>query len=385
VSEAAVPELRFPEFSDGTPTVKVADLFEYKNGQGQEARIVEDGKYQLITLNSISIMGKLKDKHHTVNTADWFLEKDDLVMVLSDVAHGNFLGLVDSIPENEQYALNQRMGLLRANKEKLIVDFAKFYINSHQKYFKKHGQGSSQQNLSKGDILKFGIKLPSIPEQKKIAGFLSAVDGKLAAVEAQLAGWRDYKRGMMQALFSQTLRFKADDGSEFSDWEASEFGVVVERNPRKAPSEINFDYPCVEMDCLVSDYGKVVSVHEFGNQKSNKSFFHSGDVLFGKLRPYLRKFAQPDFEGACSTEIWVLNGKGLRNDYLFQLVQTPSFVAASNKTSGSKMPRADWGIMKDFPIRVPSPPEQQKNRRRSLGHRCQNRSSHYPPRRHPRV
>ena len=64
-------------------------------------------------------------------------------------------------------------------------------------------------NLNTKIIGGLPIKLPSLPEQKKIAAFLSAVDDKLAAMEAQLAGWRDYKRGMMQALFSQTLRFKA--------------------------------------------------------------------------------------------------------------------------------------------------------------------------------
>ena len=79
-------------------------------------------------------------------------------------------------------------------------------------------QGAKVLGLSKGYFQQLQIRPHALEEQKKIAAFLSAVDEKLAAVEAQLAGWRDYKRGMMQALFSQTLRFKAADGSDFPDW-----------------------------------------------------------------------------------------------------------------------------------------------------------------------
>ena len=79
-------------------------------------------------------------------------------------------------------------------------------------------QGAKVLGLSKGYFQQLEIRPHELEEQKKIAGFLSAVDEKLAAVEAQLAGWRDYKRGMMQAFFSQRLRFKVDDGSTFPVW-----------------------------------------------------------------------------------------------------------------------------------------------------------------------
>ena len=59
----------------------------------------------------------------------------------------------------------KRMGLLRKKVEYLNVDFLRLYLNLYRKYFKMHGQGSSQQNLSKGDILNFKISLPNIKEQ----------------------------------------------------------------------------------------------------------------------------------------------------------------------------------------------------------------------------
>lgn len=67
------PKLRFPEFIDEWQEKKLGDIFEYKNGGSFEDRVVENGKYNLVTLNSIDIDGKIKNNHKTVNDVDWFL------------------------------------------------------------------------------------------------------------------------------------------------------------------------------------------------------------------------------------------------------------------------------------------------------------------------
>src|SRR5690606_15372493 len=146
-------KIRFKEFTDNWEVKTLGEICDYKNGGSFENLVTVNGKYFLITLNSIDINGRLKNEHKTLNKTDNSLSKDDLVMVLSDVAHGNFLGLTDIIPNN-YYVLNQRMGAL---KPKIEVNrfFLKSFINFNQKYFKLMGQGSSQQNLSKDDILKF--------------------------------------------------------------------------------------------------------------------------------------------------------------------------------------------------------------------------------------
>ena len=99
-----------------------------------------------------------------ISYTDNSLQKDDLVMVLSDVAHGNFLGLTDIIPNNK-YVLNQRMAGLRI-KDLMLANpfFIRTFINYNQKYFKANGQGSSQLNLSKSSVTDFPILLPSIQE-----------------------------------------------------------------------------------------------------------------------------------------------------------------------------------------------------------------------------
>lgn len=180
---------------------KLGEVCEYKNGGSFEADVVENGKFNLITLNSIDINGRIKRNHKTVNKADWLLQKDDLIMVLSDVAHGNFLGLVDIIPENNKYVLNQRMGLLRKKDEDVDLKFLRIFINKKQRYFKLYGQGSSQQNLSKGDILEFRIPMPDLAEQQKIADFLTSIDNLIESKQQQAAQAEQWKKGLMQGLF----------------------------------------------------------------------------------------------------------------------------------------------------------------------------------------
>lgn len=116
--------------------------------------------------------------------------------------------------------------------------------------------------------------------------------------------------------------------------------------------------PCVELEHLESGTGTITGFTHPLPSMTAKNRFYQGDVLFGKLRPNLRKFARPDFDGICSQEIWALNGILADNGFLFQLVQTPRFQQAALATSGTRMPRADWKTVSAVPIPIPSLEEQ---------------------------
>ena len=125
------PRLRFPEFEkDGNFQEKPLGYFcNYWNGSGNESEVTEDGQYYLISLNSIDIEGNLKNDMKRVAITDNSLKKGDLVMVLSDVAHGNFLGLTAIIPDNN-YVLNQRMAGLRIKDfKKIDPRYLRLFIN----------------------------------------------------------------------------------------------------------------------------------------------------------------------------------------------------------------------------------------------------------------
>ncbi len=164
------PMIRFSGFVGDWENFQLKQVTNYENGKGHEHIQSNYGAYELINLNSISIEGGLKPSGRFVEKSDAKLYKDDIVMVLSDVAHGNLLGRVAVIPENDKYVLNQRIALLRPNG--ILESKYLFYaINNNQHYFKLHGAGSSQLNISKESVENFKLLAPKKLEQIKLIEF----------------------------------------------------------------------------------------------------------------------------------------------------------------------------------------------------------------------
>ena len=169
------PKIRFKGFTDDWEQRKLSDIAIYQNGKGHEELQTNKGKYELINLNSISIDGGLKSSGKFISNHEDTLKLNDLVMVLSDVAHGDLLGRVAIIPEENRYILNQRVALLRVQDE-TNEKYLFFFINAKQNYFKTNGAGSSQLNISKEVVENFQVMCPLNEEQKRISSFLSNVE-----------------------------------------------------------------------------------------------------------------------------------------------------------------------------------------------------------------
>ncbi len=196
---------RLKGFNQAWQRVRLGDICEFGNGGAHETLIVENGDFKLISLNSIDIDGNLKNTMKRVNFYDNSLKQDDIVMVLSDVAHGDFLGLCAVIPSND-YVLNQRMGRLRIRNDCINILFLRLYINANQKYFKMQGQGSSQLNLSKKAIEDFEIPLPPLNEQIAIANILSALDKEIASLKNKKRQFESIKKALNHDLMSAKIR-----------------------------------------------------------------------------------------------------------------------------------------------------------------------------------
>ncbi|MCQ2936916.1 restriction endonuclease subunit S [Helicobacter pylori] len=196
---------RLKGFNQAWQRVRLGDICEFGNGGAYETLIVENGNFKLISLNSIDIDGNLKNTMKRVNFYDNSLKQDDIVMVLSDVAHGDFLGLCAVIPSND-YVLNQRMGRLRKRNDCVNILFLRLYINANQKYFKMQGQGSSQLNLSKKAIEDFEILLPPLNEQAAIANILSALDHEIISLKNKKRQFENIKKALNHDLMSAKIR-----------------------------------------------------------------------------------------------------------------------------------------------------------------------------------
>ena len=144
------------------------------------------------------------------------LEKGDILISITAE-----LGKLGWIPEGLGTAyINQHTALVRM-KNTLDSKFVAYALST-EKYNNKLNSlndSGAKAGLNLGSIRSFELTIPSKPEQTQIASFLSVVDEKISQLTQKLELLSQYKQGMMQKLFSQQIRFKADDGSEFGEWE----------------------------------------------------------------------------------------------------------------------------------------------------------------------
>ena len=183
-------------------TKKLKNIVNFQNGKSYENLVDITGNYNLISLNSITIDGKLNKfmKKIKSDLPISTLNKNDIVMIMSDVGHGDFLGVSAIIPNDNVYVLNQRVGLLRI-KDNTIPSYLLYAINNLQSYFKKYGQGSSQLNLLKEDILNADIPYIDIHFQEDLSNFCILLDKKIFNAEFKLENLKNLKKSLLQQMF----------------------------------------------------------------------------------------------------------------------------------------------------------------------------------------
>lgn len=123
--------------------------------------------------------------------------------------------------------VNQHVCIIRLN-DAHSPTFLQPFLASHngQKLIYKGQTGSGREGINFQSIGAFKIKLPQKQEQEKIALFLTSVDTKIELLTKKEALLQQYKKGVMQKIFNQEIRFKADDGSDYPEWEKKKLGEV---------------------------------------------------------------------------------------------------------------------------------------------------------------
>jgi type I restriction enzyme, S subunit len=219
-------------------------------------------------------------------------------------------------------------------------------------------QGAGRFKLNKATLGKLPLLVPPVVEQQKIAKILSAWD-KAISVTEQLIGKSQQQKKMLMKL----LMTNFGTSNQYGKWRYFFFENIASLGKKKFnPKVTNCITECIELEHISQGGSVLLGSTTTEIAISTKSVFVKGNVLFGKLRPYLRKYWLADRGGVCSTEIWVLiaNEKILIPEYLHQLVQMDFFIDAANMASGTHMPRADWDVVKNVRVSLPPLEEQQK-------------------------
>ncbi len=244
--------------------------------------------------------------------------------------------------------------------EKLHNRYLYYHLYGRMNEFQRIAVGSTIVTIGMGYFAKMRILLPPLPEQKKIAAILGKWDEGIEKLEKLITAKKALKKGLMQQLLTGKKRFKEFKGQK---WKKIEFGHLVYLSKKKYdPKKSGYSLRCIELEHIKSENGQLLGHINSNQQACVKNYFQKGNVLFGKLRPYLKKYYLASFDGVCSTEIWVLQALETLccNHFLFYLIQTSFFYQATNVTSGTKMPRSDWNYVSEIPFEVPSLEEQKK-------------------------
>ena len=233
-------------------------------------------------------------------------------------------------------------------------DFIKAYFDSlkwYREIYMISAEGARNHgllNVPTEDFFDTKHYLPeNVDEQRKIAEFLIALDRRIEAQQSLVDNLKKYKRGLLSHLFSEKSTQRCTTKRYY-------FSEIAQRRSEKYDPSSGIEYPCVELENIEQESGKILATVPSIKQGSIKNIARPGDTLFGKLRPYLRKYAFAEQMMVCSSEIWTLIPSDVvLPKFLFYLTQTEQFLQVANISSGTKMPRAEWSNIEKAEFFIP--------------------------------
>ena len=345
------PKLRFPGFDEPWQMFKAEELFRNvtdKNHPGETVLTIIQGR------GTMPRDQAGRNIHYDDKSLGGYkrTERGDFIIHLRSFEGGLEM-------TNETGIVSPAYTILRCNKPHASLFYNAYF---HTDEFINHVLAKSVEGIRDGRQISYeAFKWLGIPychpsEQAKIAGLFASLERRIEKQRQLVDSLKKYKRGLLRATFTREVLL-----TNSATWERRKFSEIASlRRAKYTPSRAD-SRACVELEHIEQQTGRLINYVDSAEQNSIKNVFKKGDVLFGKLRPYLRKYCLPQFDGVCSSEIWVLVPETcVVSEYLFYLVQSDDFLAAANISSGTKMPRAEWSKVSNEDYFIPTITEQKR-------------------------
>ena len=225
-------------------------------------------------------------------------------------------------------------------REKVDLNFA-FDIFQNIDW-KKKDESTGVPSLSKTAINDIDVLAPKHGEQQTIGQFFAAIDHLITLHQRKCI----FFTGRAGRLISTVNKKRIT-----SSWEQRKFEEIAVRSSVICSDDT---LPRVEYEDIVSGTGRLnKDIYAKQSIKSGIAF-HQGDVLYGKLRPYLQNWLLPTFDGLAVGDFWVLQPQNADSSFLYRLIQSRQFDEVANQSTGTKMPRADWKLVSKTVFSIPS-------------------------------
>jgi len=357
------PQLRFEGFTDdweerklgehsniltgGTPKTSMSNYWNPK-----EIPWMSSGEVNKRRLNETDNM---ISKEGLENSSARWVKENSIVIALAGQGKTRGTVAVNNIP----LTTNQSIAAIEPYE---TLNFEFIFQNLSKRYdelrMMSSGDGT-RGGLNKKIIYDIIITAPILEEQQKIGSFFKQLDNTIALHQRKLDLLKEQKKGYLQKMFPKNgakvpeLRF----AGFADDWEERKLSDIVSRLSK---SSNNSELPRVEFEDIISGEGRLnkdVS-HKFDDRKG--ILFSSQNILYGKLRPYLKNWLLADFKGIALGDFWVFKSINSDPKFVYSLIQSNHYQKVANDTSGTKMPRSDWKKVSSTEFQIPSSLEEQK-------------------------
>lgn len=230
-------------------------------------------------------------------------------------------------------------------RNRMALGYLGYYLNSNAYHHQLLPlmQGIKVLSLSRSNIQKTSVSYPiAVKEQQLIAYYFSQLDNLITLHQRQ---------PFLQSPPDISLIVQLTPPFYTFSWEQRKFEEIAVRSSVICSDDT---LPRVEYEDIVSGTGRL-NKDIYAKQSSKSGIvFHQGDVLYGKLRPYLQNWLLPTFDGLAVGDFGVLQPQNADSSFLYRLIQSRQFDEVANQSTGTKMPRADWKLVSKTVFSIPS-------------------------------
>lgn len=245
--EIRQPKLRFPEFDGDWKKKKLGDFAKFSKGKGiSKSEVDEDGEIECIRYGELyTVYGEtidtIKSKTNLNISNLVFSEANDIIIPASGETQLDIA--TASCVLREGIALGGDLNIIKTDNNGVFISY--YLNNSKKEDIACLAQGSSVVHLYSSQLSKLFLNIPTVQEQTRIANFLTAIDEKLNLLKEKKTLLEEYKKGIMQQIFNQEIRFKDDNGNDYEDWEEKklgEFSKITTGSSNREDSNLDGDF-----------------------------------------------------------------------------------------------------------------------------------------------
>ena len=376
-----IPKLRFKEFTDEWQKVPLNLFTNIYGGYAfkSENLLNYKAKYQVIKMGNVNNNTLNLEKNpsylNTISQKElpYLLEKNDIILTLTGTFGKKDFGYSYQIKNETNLLLNQRLAVFKITNSNYSANFLKYILLNNtflNKFFRfSVGGTGNQANVSIQDIKSFKIPFPKLEEQNKIANFLTTVDKKITNLENTITSLENQKKGLLQQIFSQKLRFKDKNGNNYPNWINSTIGksgyFYYGKSAPKWSITDTATIPCVRYGELYTTHNIMVKkIYSYTNiPKENLKFSTGNEVLVPRVGEEPLDFCKccylPFKDVAIGEMISVYNTKNnpLFISYMFNATMKYKF---AKLVEGGNVSNLYYSYLENIKIKLPCLEEQTK-------------------------